>query len=233
MGGHDVGDGRQLLGGGRCCGEEAGDGLGGGGQHQQAAHELVDRVQPELEAGGDAEVAAAAADGPEQLRMGLVVDAEQVAVGGGQLGGQQVVDGQAVPSDQQPDAAAQGEPADPDRGGVAEPGGQPVGAGGDGVGAGGQPVWARAVRCWGSISRACMSARSIRIPPSVVLCPARLWPPLRTASSSPSRGRSRPPGRRRLCRWAGRSPPAGGRCHRRRRCGPARRRRRRARSPAH
>ena len=70
------------------------------GQHQQAAHELVDRVQAELEAGGDAEVAAAAADGPEQLGMGLGVDLEQAAVGGHHLGGQQVVDGQAVLSDQ-------------------------------------------------------------------------------------------------------------------------------------
>jgi hypothetical protein len=34
------------------------------------------------------------------------------------------------------------------------------------------------------MSRAFMSARSSTIPPSVVLCPARLWPPLRTANSS-------------------------------------------------
>jgi hypothetical protein len=37
-------------------------------------------VQAELEAGGDAEVAAAAADGPEQVRVGLVVDVEELAV---------------------------------------------------------------------------------------------------------------------------------------------------------
>ena len=69
----------------------------------------------------------------------LVVDVEQLAVGGHQLGGQQLVDRQAVLSDQVADAAAEGEPADPDRAGVAEPGRQPVGAGGGGVLAGRQP----------------------------------------------------------------------------------------------
>jgi hypothetical protein len=63
--------------------------------------------------GGDAEVAAAAADRPKQLRMGLVVDVQQLAVGGHHLGGQQAVDGQAVLSDQVPDAAAEGVPPIP------------------------------------------------------------------------------------------------------------------------
>jgi hypothetical protein len=70
-----------------------------------------------------------------------------LAVGGDQLGGEQVVDGEAVLSDQVADAAAQGDAADPDRGGVAEPGRQPVGprrgavlAGGEaGLGPGGAP----------------------------------------------------------------------------------------------
>jgi hypothetical protein len=69
----------------------------------------------------------------------LVVDLEDAAVGGDQLGRQQVVDGQAESSDQEPDPAAEGQPADPDRPGVAEPGGQPVLADGGGVGAGGEP----------------------------------------------------------------------------------------------
>ena len=55
-----------------------------------------------------------------------------------------------------------------------------------------------------------MADRSSTIPPSLVLCPALLWPPLRTASSSPlspamvttpatpaaSTGRTMAPGRR-------------------------------------
>jgi hypothetical protein len=64
------------------------------------------------------------------------VDAQELAVGGDQLGGQQVIDGQAVLSDQVADAAAQGDPADADRAGVAEPGRQPVGRRGGAVGDG-------------------------------------------------------------------------------------------------
>jgi hypothetical protein len=63
----------QLLRRGVGLGEEPLDHLGGGGQDQQAADDGVERVQPVLEAGGQAEVAAAAADRPEQLRMRLVV----------------------------------------------------------------------------------------------------------------------------------------------------------------
>jgi hypothetical protein len=94
-------------------------------------------VQAELEPGRHAEVAAAA-DGPEQYRIGVGVDVQHLAVGGDQLGGQQAVDGEAVLSDQVADAAAEGDAADADRAGVAEPGRQAVGAGGGGVGAGGQ-----------------------------------------------------------------------------------------------
>jgi hypothetical protein len=71
--------------------------------------------------------------------MAVGVDLEDAAVGGDDLGGEQVVDGQAVLADQEPDPAAQGQAADAHRGGVAEAGGQPVGADGGGVGAGGQP----------------------------------------------------------------------------------------------
>jgi hypothetical protein len=70
--------------------------------------------------------------------MGGGVGVQQLPVGGHQLGGQQVVDRQAVFAGQVPDAAAEREPADADRGGVAESGGQPVGARRRGVGTGGQ-----------------------------------------------------------------------------------------------
>jgi hypothetical protein len=109
---------------------------------------LVELVQAELEAGRHAEVAAAGTERPEQLRMGLVVGVQHLAVGGDQLGGQQVVDGQAVLADQVSDPAAKGEPADPNRAGVAEPsrqavrgrGGGVLTAGQTGLGPGGAPL---------------------------------------------------------------------------------------------
>ena len=53
------------------------------------------------------------------------------------------------------------------------------------------PVSAHAVRPSTSMFSARMSPRSRTMPPSEVLCPAPLWPPLRTASSSPvSRARA-------------------------------------------
>ena len=125
-GGHDVGDRRQLLGGGLGRGDEPGDRLGGGRQQQHPSDDAVQLVQLELQAGGDPEVAAAAADRPEQVGMGLGVGADRPAVGGDQLGGEQVVDGQAVLADQVADAAAQGDAADAHRGGVTEADGQPV-----------------------------------------------------------------------------------------------------------
>jgi hypothetical protein len=91
-------------------------------------------VQPVLEAGGHPEVAAAAADRPEQVGVVLVVGPQQPAVGGDEVGGQQVVDGQAVLADQVADAAAKGDAADADRAGVAEPGRQPIARCGAAVG---------------------------------------------------------------------------------------------------
>jgi len=134
--GQDVGDGRQLLRRGLRLGDEGGDHLGGCRQHQDPAHDRAQRVQPQLEPGRDAEVAAAAADRPEQVGMGVGVHPQLLAVGGHHLGGQQVVDGEAVLADQEADPTAQGDPADPHRAGVAEPGRQAMLAGGGGVVAG-------------------------------------------------------------------------------------------------
>jgi hypothetical protein len=69
----------------------------------------------------------------------LIVDLQDTAVGGDELGREEVVDGEAMLADQEADPAAEGQPADADRPGVAEPGGQPVGTHRLGVGAGGQP----------------------------------------------------------------------------------------------
>ena len=56
--------------------------------------------------------------------------------GGDHLGGENVVDREPVLADQEPDTAAQGDPAGPDAGRVAEPGGEAVLARGLGVVAG-------------------------------------------------------------------------------------------------
>jgi hypothetical protein len=65
-------------------------------------------MQPVLEAGGDAEVPAAPADRPEQVRVLLSIDQQQLAVGGDDPGGQEVVDREPVLADEVTDAAAQG-----------------------------------------------------------------------------------------------------------------------------
>ena len=54
-------------------------------EEQDAGVDLGDRVQLELERRHDAEVAAAAAQRPEQLGLVLVVDAAELPVGGDEL----------------------------------------------------------------------------------------------------------------------------------------------------
>ena len=63
-----------------------------------------------------------------QKRSGssLGVDLENAAVGGHDLGAEQVVDRQTVLAHEVADAAAEREPADPDRGRVAEADGETV-----------------------------------------------------------------------------------------------------------
>ena len=125
-GGHDVGDRRHLLGSGLGGRHEAGDGLGRRWQDEHAARDRVQRVELELEARDDAEVAAAAADRPEEVRVSLIVDLQDPAVGEDDLGGEQVVDRQALLADEIPDAAAGRQPADTDGAGVPEADGQAV-----------------------------------------------------------------------------------------------------------
>ena len=63
-------------------------------------------VQPILEAGDDAEIAATAAHGPEQVGVVGLVGDEDVAGGGDDLDGEQRVDGEAVLAHEVADAAA-------------------------------------------------------------------------------------------------------------------------------
>ena len=81
---------------------------GGRRQDQHAADDPRDLVEPELEARRDAEVAAAAADRPEQVGVGGLRrrDAGR-AVGGHELGGEQRVDRHAVLADEVADPAAE------------------------------------------------------------------------------------------------------------------------------
>jgi hypothetical protein len=94
--------------------DERGDHVRRGREHEHPARDPADLVEPELEPRRDAEVAAAAPDRPEQLRMRLGIGPEQPAVRGHHVGGQQVVDRQPVLADEVPDAAAEREPADAD-----------------------------------------------------------------------------------------------------------------------
>ena len=67
-------------------------------------------VQRELELGDDAEVAAAAAQRPEQAGVLAGRGAQDLAVSGNDLRGQQAVDGQAEAAHQAADTTAEGEP---------------------------------------------------------------------------------------------------------------------------
>ena len=56
--------------------------------------------------------------------MILFVDLDELPIGGDHLGGEHIVDREAVLADEEPNAPAQGDPADPHLGRVAEPGGE-------------------------------------------------------------------------------------------------------------
>jgi hypothetical protein len=87
-------------------------------------------VELELEGGHHAEVAAAAAQRPEQVRVLRLAGGQEAAVGGDHVGRQQVVAGQAVRPGEVADAAAQGEPGDAGGGHHPAGGGQAKAVGG-------------------------------------------------------------------------------------------------------
>ncbi len=87
-------------------------GLREGVDDQPGVDLRADRMQPELERGRHAEVAAAAAQGPEQLGLRSGRDLAQRAVGRHQAHAQQVVDGEAVLARQPAEAAAEREAGD-------------------------------------------------------------------------------------------------------------------------
>jgi hypothetical protein len=93
---------------------------------EHPADHPVERVQPVLEPRDHAEVAAAAAQRPEEVRVGVLVGAEHPSVGGHDVGREDVVDGQAERPGEVADAAPERDPGDPDGAGVAEADGEPV-----------------------------------------------------------------------------------------------------------
>ncbi len=83
-------------------------------------------IEAELEARHDAEVAAAAADGPEQVGVLLLARGDDAAVGRDDLDGDQRIDGQAVLADEPADAATERQAGHADAAGVAERRREPV-----------------------------------------------------------------------------------------------------------
>jgi hypothetical protein len=122
---HHVGNRRDFLRGGLGRLDEARDHLRGGRQDQHPADDLRDLVQPQPEARGDAEVAFAPADRPEEVRLALRARLHNLAIGGDHLGRKQVVDRQPVLPNHEADSARERDPADSDRGGVAQTRGTP------------------------------------------------------------------------------------------------------------
>ncbi|HEX6449118.1 MAG TPA: hypothetical protein VF060_06635 [Trebonia sp.] len=93
--------------------------------------QVADRVQTHLQRGHHAH-AAAAAHGPEQVRIMVGVSADQVAVRGDQLGRGDAVGGQPVAAGQPAEPAAEGVPGHAHRRGGARQRGQAVPGGRDG-----------------------------------------------------------------------------------------------------
>ena len=124
---HHEGDQGQRV--GRPAGhrDETGDRLGRRRQDDPAADDRVDLDEAVDEAGHDADVAASAADRPEQVGMALLVDRQDPAVGGNDLGATRVVDRHPVLAGQEADPAAGRDAADPDAGRVAERDGEAMG----------------------------------------------------------------------------------------------------------
>ena len=116
---HQDRDEGQALGCVNARGKDLAHHVGRGREHDGAAHEPVHGMEAGREPRGDAEVAAAAAEAPEEVRLTLGVHRDDVAVRGDHLDCDEGVDGQAVLAHQPADAATQRQAADADRRGVA------------------------------------------------------------------------------------------------------------------
>ena len=99
-------------------------------EHHGEGHLGTDRVEAILEGGHHPEVAAAATERPQQVRVLRLAGAQHAAVGGDHVGANQVVGGEAVLAAQPAETAAQRQPGD--AGGRHHPrgSGEPEGLGG-------------------------------------------------------------------------------------------------------
>ena len=149
-------------------------------------------MQPELELGHDPEVAAAAAEGPQELRIARRPGLDDVARRGDDVGPHQVVAGEPGRAHQVADAAGQRQPADagvPERARRSWRGraaSSPVDV---------LPQRAalddRSPRRGGSTVTPRIRRRSMTMAPSAIACPATLWPPPRTAIGRPATAAAR------------------------------------------
>ena len=129
---HEAGEHREIVG-------AAGHGVAVEAEHlrrrvdrmgDQPAGDHRDRLQPVRERRHDPEVAAAALQRPEEVGVGRLGHVDDVAVGGHELGGQQVVGREPVLGHQPAEPAAQRETGDPGRGDRAARDGEAVLGGG-------------------------------------------------------------------------------------------------------
>jgi hypothetical protein len=98
------------------------------GPEHGAGHDLrADRMQSELEVGHDAEVPTAAAHAPEQIRVLVLAGLHELAVGGDDVDGDEVVDAEPVLAHDPADATAESQPGDAGVGDDAGGDGQPEG----------------------------------------------------------------------------------------------------------
>jgi hypothetical protein len=139
-------------------------------------------VQAEGERGHDAEVPAAAADGPVQVGVLAGARTDALAAGQDEVGLQQVVDSQAALAGEVTQSATQGQAADAGRRDDPARRGQAVFVGGGVDLAPGAAAADADGAGLGSTSTSLSSERSITTPSSHVPSPAPLWPPPRTAS---------------------------------------------------
>ena len=124
---HDVQDRRELVRRSRGRRDEPGNHVHRRRKHQDAADDLVHRVELVTEPGRHAKIAAAATEGPEEVGMRVGVHAQELAVGRHDVRRQKAVHREAMFPGEIPDAATQRDATNPHRTGVAKARRQTVG----------------------------------------------------------------------------------------------------------
>ena len=121
---------RQLVGGGQQDRDQAAEHVARGRQEDVAREHVVQRMEPELQAGDDAEVRPGAAHGPEQVGVLDGAGDPSPAVRRHDLDREQAVDRHPMLPDQPADAAAERDPGNADGSGVPERGHEAMRVGG-------------------------------------------------------------------------------------------------------